>query len=83
MPNKDKKKREYLFSGSWEDRLPAIFYSCMIIALWLYIILKEPLENIFNIEIPLIVSFFAWAILSYVLFKICNIIMKHIINKRS
>ena len=82
MSKKDKKKREYLFSGSWEDRLPAIFYSCMILALWLYIIFKEPIENTFDIKIPLIISFLIWGIITYILFKICNIIMALIMKKK-
>lgn len=82
MDKKNKKKREYLFSGTWEDRLPAILYSCMIVAFYICMIVGYALESTYNIDIPLIVELFAAGIITFLSYKICNKIMKHIIDKK-
>ncbi len=83
MTKKNKKNREYFFSGSLKDRLPAIFYCCMILAFWIQIIFKDPIENMFNIKINIIFSFIIWVTITYVLYKLCNIIMEYIIKKKT
>lgn len=83
MTKNNKKNREYFFSGSCKDRLPAIFYCCMILSFWIQLIIKEPLENMFKLNINIIFSFIIWVTITYVLYKLCNKIMEYIIRKKT
>lgn len=83
MTKNNKKNWEHFFSGSWEDRLPAILYCCMILSFWIQVIIKEPLENMFKLNINIIFSFIIWVTITYVLYKLCNKIMEYIIRKKT
>lgn len=82
MTKNNKKNREYFFSGSCKDRLPAILYCCMILSFWIQVIIKEPLENLFNIKINIIISFIVWIAITYALYKLCNKIMAYIVKRK-
>lgn len=77
-----KKQKEYFFSGNWESRVPAIFYCCLILGAWLFIMTKDSLEAALKVNIPLIGEILIWAGFSYVLFKICLAIAKYIMKKK-
>lgn len=77
-----KKEKEYFFSGDWESRRPAIFYCCLILGGWCFIMVKGSIEAVFDANIPLIGSFLIWVAFSYILFKACDFIAYRIIKKK-
>ena len=71
---KETKDKEYFFSGSWESRIPAMFYLCLIVAGWFAFFIKDFGDNRFGEPYGLILAFGGWIILTLVLFSICKFI---------